>query len=96
VHLGGLSAGTTTIAVRNGGFGVLSVSSVTEGGTVVSDNPAFSYNGGTPLPWSLTGGDEATMDFTIGSEGCEVINFDGSYAFSIGIPTDPIGCFDLR
>ena len=93
VHLGGLSAGSVTVTVRNTGFGTLSVSSVTEGGTIVADDPTFSYDGGTPLPWGLTNGDEATLDFTIGSAGCEVINFDGSYAFTIGIPADATGCF---
>jgi hypothetical protein len=93
IHVGGLTAGTTTVTIRNVGFGTLSVAAITEGGQIVQDNPAFSYTGGTALPFNLGSGEEATLEFTIGSDGCEVINFDGAYAFSLGIPPDPIACF---
>jgi hypothetical protein len=93
IHLGGLSAGPTTVTIRNSGWGTISVSSITEGGTVVADNPEFAYTGGSPLPFNLNSSEEATLDITIGSAGCEVINFDGVYAFSVGIPTDAFGCF---
>lgn len=92
-----VTTGQVDVEVQNSGSGTLGVTQVTEGGSVAPDNPAFQYVGGAPL--SLEAGQSGELQFTVGQAGCEVINFDGVYAFTMGTlpPTlnDLFGCLGL-
>lgn len=77
-----VTTGTIDVTVRNDGFGTANITQVTEGGQLIPDNPSIQYTSGAPL--SLDSGEEGELHFAVGIEGCEVVNFDGAYAFTMG------------
>jgi hypothetical protein len=85
-----ISQGSIQVTVQNSGQGTLNVNSVTEGGTIVQDNPGMQYTGGAPL--SLDANETGTLNFSINADGCEVVNFDGAYAFTMGTVADAFSC----
>ncbi len=84
-----VSTGPVEISISNIGAGDLPVDPITEGGEFCTDHPAFNYEGGSP--GSLAGGESATLEYSVGQAGVEVINFNGTYAFSIGTIAPDIG-----
>lgn len=80
-----------SVTVQNIGYGTLDINQVTEGGQFLPDNPDIAYDEGLPL--SLNSGDSGVVTFTAAAAGCEVVNFDGVYAFTLGVDvTDAFGC----
>ncbi len=82
-----VSTGTASVQISNIGFGDLSVEPITEGGEICTDNPAIST---ISAPSTLAPGESDIMEFSVGQEGLEVINMNGTYAFTIGtLAPDP-------
>jgi hypothetical protein len=84
-----ISTGTVFIEISNIGYGSLPISPVTEGGEFCTDHPAFSYISGAPS--DLGPGESATLEFTVGQAGLEVINLGGSYGFTMGTLAGDLG-----
>ena len=95
-----LGLGTTTdVTITNSGCDILNVSQmVDDAGTVLlGPNPDIIITGQTPaLPWDLGGGDQATVSFQVGSTGgCDVVNVNGAYGFTVGTVADITSCIAL-
>ena len=76
-----VSTGTVEVTIMNTGTGTLNVEPVTTGGQYCTDNPAIELISG---PSTVNAGDSATQTWSIGQAGLEVINFGGTYAFTMG------------
>ncbi|MCO4768818.1 MAG: choice-of-anchor D domain-containing protein [Deltaproteobacteria bacterium] len=85
---------TTDIVVTNSGCDVLNVTSIADdSGTIVGPNADITISGQDALPWALGGGDEATVTFTVGATGgCDVVNVNGAYGFTVGTEADITAC----
>lgn len=88
-----VNSGLNSVTLGNSGFGTLQLGAITEGGQIVTDNPSITVTGGDSPPFSLNPGDTATLEITVSGTGCEVINFGGSYGFTVGTVADAFGCF---
>jgi hypothetical protein len=57
------------------------VEPVTTGGQYCTDNPAIELISG---PSTIGAGESATQTWSVGQAGLEVVNFNGTYAFTFG------------
>ena len=86
-----VSQGAVDVTIQNTGSGPGTLSSVTEGGTLlgalpVADSPDVTYVGGAPL--TLNAGETGVIQFNVSGSGmCEMINLDTAVTFIMG--TDP-------
>jgi archaellum component FlaF (FlaF/FlaG flagellin family) len=76
-----VSTGTVEITIQNTGTGILNVEPVTTGGQYCTDNPAIELISG---PSTIGAGESATQTWSVGQAGLEVVNFNGTYAFTFG------------
>ena len=92
----GMSA-QTDVLVENSGCDTLSVTSLADdSGTLVGPNPDITIVSQDPLPWALGAGETASVTFQVGSAGgCDVVNVDGAYGFTVGTPADITACLGL-
>ncbi len=98
-----VGTGTQSVQVQNSGFGTLTVNSISEGGELpiiagmpliqVPDSAVIEYQSGAPL--SLEAGVTGELTFHVGGDACEVINFDGEFAFAMGTDASSTSCLGL-
>jgi len=83
-----VSTGTFEVRIQNTGSGPGTLTSVTEGGTLmgmlpVPDSPDIAYIGGAPL--TLGAGETGSLQFQVtGSATCEMVDVDGALSFILG------------
>jgi hypothetical protein len=77
-----IGTGTATVDIANVGTGVLQVEPITEGGAMCPDFAPISYVSGAPS--SLAPGESATLAFSVGQEGLDLINLGSGDSFTIG------------
>jgi len=87
----------TDVVVENAGCDVLTVTTIQDdSGTLVQPNPDITIVSQDPLPWNLNGGESATVTFQVGTTGgCDVVNVDGAYGFTVGTAADITACISL-
>jgi hypothetical protein len=98
-----VSPGTVDVTIQNTGSGAGTLSSVTEGGTLmgmlpVADSPQVTYLGGAPL--TLAAGETGVIQFEVSGTGmCEMVNLDNAVTFIMGTEAGDtstlMGCMDL-
>ena len=98
-----VNPGTVDVTIQNSGSGAGTLSSVTEGGTLmgmlpVADSPQVTYLGGAPL--TLAAGETGVIQFEVSGTGmCEMVNLDNALTFIMG--TEPgdssslMSCVDM-
>ena len=79
-----VGTGTATVDIANIGEGALQIDPITEGGSMCPDFGPISYVGGAGTPSSLAPGESATLSFSVGQAGLEVINLGSGDSFTIG------------
>jgi len=77
-----VGTGTATVDISNIGEGALQVDPITEGGTMCPDFAPISYVSGAPS--SLAPGESATLTFSVGQAGLDVINLGSGDTFTVG------------
>jgi len=77
-----VGTGTATVDISNIGEGPLQVDPISEGGSMCPDFGPISYVSGAPS--SLSPGESATLTFSVGQTGLEVINLGSGDSFTIG------------
>ena len=90
-----VGTGTATVEIANIGEGSLQVDPLTEGGTMCPDFGPISYVSGAPS--ALSPGDSATLTFSVGQAGLDVINLGSGDSFTIGTmapPANPLEVLD--
>jgi hypothetical protein len=77
-----IGTGTATVDISNIGEGALQVEPITEGGAMCPDFAPISYVSGAPS--SLAPGESATLTFSVGQAGLDIINLGSGDSFTIG------------
>jgi len=85
---------TTDVIVTNSGCDTLNVTQIADdSGTLVGPNPDITITGQDALPWALGGGDQSSVTFQVGGTGgCDVVNVNGAYGFTVGTVADITSC----
>ena len=87
---------STDVTLSNSGCDALGISAIADdSGTIVGPNADITITGQSPaLPWTLGPGETGTVTFQTGSVGgCDVVNVNGAYGFTVGTEADILSCF---
>ena len=84
----------TDVTIENAGCDVLTVTAIADdSGTIVGPNADITIASQDPLPWALAGGESSVVTFQVGTTGgCDVINVNGAYGFTVGTEADITAC----